>query len=412
MEDELLQELDSLLKPAIEQAWSSAKRVSGDTDPRGAFLDLMQVQIDNTRVALSDTLYKIDLATKKNKRFSVERAATEHNQNFNLTESDFPEIDTSKYVKETTDGYEVWDGMRWVKLSKQSDFKVEIFQDPLNDGKPAVRVWALDTTTKTEVLYVDNDIPAPGWDLSMTRTGDFEDSLADFVVKDQYWEDPFYRIAKNSRAIGSATTGVLAMRHIGNLTPWNAGDGLRNANGWYRNREGILQKLSQQRGKGAGGYQKSARNAAKKAKVFKSAGKVLLVASVAFSGYEIIDASVNDYTNKGEVITKASVDITISLIGAFGGPVGWAIAGTYFILNVSGAFGDWGTPSGISQKDYNIHRMKQLRQKYGNQIKSLEFDIDYVPRNESMYMDDLMEERRIKRDNTRVAMPKLLLKRQ
>ncbi len=404
MEDELLQELDSILKPCIDRAWQDAVRLNKDTDPRGAFLDFVQVQIDNTKVALSNSVHKIDLAVKSSGNSAVERAAAEIRRDF-LGESDHPKINTSDYVKETANGFEVWDGVRWVQLSKDANIKVDVFQDPMNDNRPAVRLWAQDKSTKKEVLFVDNDIPEPGWDLGISRTGDFDDSLMDQAIKESYWEDPWYKVVKNGRAVGSATSGALSIRQVGNLTPWK---GLKDGSGWYRNKEGLYQSLAKQKGKGAGGYQKSVKNAAKKAKVFKGAGKVLMGVSFVISGYEIQDAVRKDYTNKNEVITKATVDVAITLIGAYGGPVGWVIAGTYFILNVSGAFGDWGTPSGISNAEFYKNRFKRFKEKNEERFRAIRFNLEYTPSIEELQENYYIEERTFKKDKLNVRTPRVL----
>ncbi len=412
MEDEeLLKELDSVLQPAISRSWATAKRNAFGADPSDAFLDIVQVEIDNTRVDLSNILQKIDLSVQNCGTTSVERAASDFNDFLSTKEQKLPEVDSSNYMKETERGLQVWDGTRWVTLSKQANVKIEVFQDIDNDFKPAVRVWAKDTLTNTEVLYIDNDILAPGWDLSITRTGNFEESLSDLRKVNPYWEAPLYNISKNSVGVGGMVAGALEIRHVGNLTPWRTGDAFKNAKGWYRNKEGLYEKLSKQKGRGGGGYQKSARRAAGKSGKWSKVGKKFFFVGVAFSGYQMGDAIINDDTNKGEVITKASLDIVIGAIGVWGGPIGWAVAGTYFILDVSGAFGDWGTPSGISQSDYDAYQKNLFQQKYGDRIRALEFDVEYKPTFDKNINQYLFEESQMKIDNTRVATPKIIFEK-
>ncbi len=410
MEDELLKELDSLLQPAIAKSWADAKRNAYGSDPRDAFLDLLKVRIDNTRVDLSNTLNKIDLSLASCATTSVEFEVSEFNDFFQPSIGELPEVSASDYVKETIDGFEVWDGIRWVPLSKKANFKVDVFQNPDNNNIPAVRVWAQDTETKTSVLYIDNDIVQPGWDLSITNIGDYGESDTMFSNRGGYWEDPMYNIAKNSAAIGGITAGALELRQVGNLTPWRTGDAFKLADGWYRNKEGIYENLNKQRGRGAGGYQKSAKRALKKAKVFKGAGRVLFGISIGFSAYEAGTAFYFDDSNQNEVYTKAAVDIAIGYIGLAGGPIGWIVAGTYFILDVSGAFGDWGEPSGISQHQHEQNLLRDIKSKYRQRMKSLHFEIDFKPSLERQVQEMYIEERTIKRDNTRVDMPKILFK--
>ena len=411
MEDELLKELDSILQPAISKSWANAKRNAYGSDPQDAFLDLLKVQIDNTRVDLSKILYKIDLSMTSCSSTSVEYEADEFDVFFPTIVNELPEVTVSDYIKETVDGYEVWDGMRWIPTSKQANFKVDVFQNPENNNIPAVRVWAHDIKTKTNVLFIDNDIVQPGWDLSMTNMGDFGESNLMPLNGGGYWEDPMYNIAKNSTALGGITAGVMELRHVGNITPWRTGDAFKLAEGWYRNKEGIYENLNKQRGRGAGGYQKSANRALKSSKVFSRLGKLCFGASIVYSGYGAYDAFDSNDSNQKEVYTKATVDIVIGAIGVWGGPIGWVVAGTYFILDVSGALGDWGQPSGISQSEYDYNLTREIRQKYGHRMRLLEFDCEYIHPKEHQIKEMYLEERTVKRDNTRVAMPKILFKK-
>ena len=78
------------------------------------------------------------------------------------------------------------------------------------------------------------------------------------------------------------------------------------------------------------------------------------------------------------------------------------------ILDVSGAFGDWGQAKGISETEYNNNALEQLKQKHGEHLRSLEFNIDFAPTLEHQFKDFYLEERTIKRDNTRVIMPQII----
>ena len=406
MEDELLQELDSILKPAIERAFTSTKRQKPIGALEEAVLENIKVEIDNTRVALSNTFYKLDLAQKSHKT-SVERASCDFVDSFSLKkEQALPQVEASDYIKELEKGYEVWDGVRWVSVSKEANIKIDIVENWEFNNEPSVRVWAHDPKTKTNVLFVDRNLNKPGWDLSLTQTGDrFEELLPS---KSMYWESPIYAIAKNSVGIGGITAGALEIRHVGNMTPWRTGSSFKNSAGWYRNKEGIYEQLSKQKGKGAGGYQKSAQRAFNKSAKWNKLGKKFFYVGAAISVYDARTAIVNNDVNRGEVVTKAAVDIFIGAVGVWGGPIGWAVAGTYFILDVSGAFGDWGQAKGISQTEYDHNALKQLQQKHGEHLRSLEFNIDFTPTLEHQFKDFYLEERTIKRDNTRVVMPQII----
>ncbi len=84
-------------------------------------------------------------------------------------------------------------------------------------------------------------------------------------------------------------------------------------------------------------------------KSVKAITKGSLVVQAYVSGSQVYDAwshsdgnwRTND-GNKWGVTAKAGLDVTMAAIGAFGGPLGWAISGTYFLLDATGALGKWG----------------------------------------------------------------------
>ena len=408
MEEELLKELDSILNPAIHQSWSSATRTTlPGGDPRTAFLNNLKIQMDHTKVDLSKTMYKLDLAMQ-GCGTDVERAAAEV-EDFCMPEDlEEPKIDERDYVRPTDNGFEVWNGSSWIEVSEKANIKVELYQNEENDNRHAVRVWAQDDNTGVGVMFVDNDIAAPGYDLGRSWS-DFDDNIP--VKKDLYWEDPFYNIGKNSVAVGGLTAGVLEMRHIGNMMPWRGSEtAVKLAEGWYRTAKGKYKGLSLQRGfgNGAGGHQRGVQNAMKKANIFKSAGKVFFAVGVGFSTVEFGHAFYTQDINRNEVYKKAIVDIAIGYIGLVGGPVGWIIAGTYFILDASGTFGDWGRSKGISQNQFNQHLANKVQNAFGTHIHSLKFEVDFVNPYELQQTEMYLEERTVKKDKVSLALPKII----
>lgn len=77
-------------------------------------------------------------------------------------------------------------------------------------------------------------------------------------------------------------------------------------------------------------------------KVFKGAGVAGSIVSSTIS----VGSAYNYYSNGGEdseVAIKASLDATMALIGAFGGPVGFGISALYFIADyATDGFGGYG----------------------------------------------------------------------
>lgn len=51
---------------------------------------------------------------------------------------------------------------------------------------------------------------------------------------------------------------------------------------------------------------------------------------------------INNDGNKWGATGKTALDVTMVAIGTFGGPIGWAVSGTYFIGDAFGLWGDWG----------------------------------------------------------------------
>ena len=243
----------------------------------------------------------------------------------------------------------------------------------------------------------------------MTRVGDYDETMDSFSNNGGYWESPGYNIAKNSLGIGGTVAGALELRQGGNLTPWNTGDAFKNAKGWYRNKEGLYERLSKQRGRGGGGYQKSAQRAAGKAGKWFKIGRKLFWVGAVVSVYDGGDALYRNDSNKAEVVTKATVDIVIGAIGVWGGPIGWAIAGTYFILDVSGAFGDWGQPSGLSTEENRLRLQQNFNNRYGSFIKraEIDFEMECVPSLEDS-KQYYLEEREVKIDNLKVNRRKII----
>ena len=86
-------------------------------------------------------------------------------------------------------------------------------------------------------------------------------------------------------------------------------------------------------------------------KVVKVGSKALFGAQLVISGIQAGSAWVNSdgdpFTNDGNkwgVTGKAALDITMAAIGTFGGPIGWAIAGTYFLIDATTNLNKWGRP--------------------------------------------------------------------
>lgn len=94
-------------------------------------------------------------------------------------------------------------------------------------------------------------------------------------------------------------------------------------------------------------------NELKYVKAVKIVSKGLFAAQAGISLYQAGKAFQTSNDNKWGVAGKASLDITIGAISVWGGPVGWAVGGVYFIGDASGLWGNWGNTEPNSPIDKN-----------------------------------------------------------
>lgn len=85
-------------------------------------------------------------------------------------------------------------------------------------------------------------------------------------------------------------------------------------------------------------------NSLKYVKAVKVVSKSVFAAQAGISVYQAGSAFVTDNGNKWGVAGKAGLDITMGAITVWGGPIGWAVGGVYFVGDMAGWWGDWGDP--------------------------------------------------------------------
>ncbi|WP_103867029.1 hypothetical protein [Aquimarina sp. I32.4] len=370
--NETLRGVDDILRPAIERA----VKPRFDGKPPTAF-DIgwaLRWEIDNTRTALSEALYKVDLATDE---IGVRRSHMHQWQSLQPYAAD--KVNTQDYVRRANNGYQVWDGYKWTQLSKDAKISVTSERSEATHNKLGVVVRAEDIATNTHILFVDNDVYKRGGEITYNGPiGGDPDLGTRFISQEINWEDPMYDAVKMGTAITGKAAGALAMNRIGNLTPWHKGENLYKARGWYRNQEGKLRKLSSQRNTvGAGGHRVGARTASNNIKYLKNGAKICMWISIGISLYEAGSAGFYKDSNRNEVYTKASIDIVMALVGTRGA-IGWVISGSYFILSATGTFGDWGQPSGVTSNGVPYDNSFGQLGTFGSTYSD-DFDIDYVP---------------------------------
>ncbi|WP_062060021.1 hypothetical protein [Aquimarina longa] len=372
--NQTLQGLDAVLAPAIERAVCPS--FSGKTPTAFDIGIKLHRELDNTRTSLSEALYKIDLA---NDDIGVKQAQMHQLQSMRPYNTDA--VDTNDYIRKANNGYQVWDGNRWTQLSKDAKIKITSERSEATNNKLAVVIQAEDTSTNTQIFFVDDNVYKRGGEISYNGSIRDNPELSPRMINEEInWQSILYDATKMGVATTGKAAGALSLTRIGNLTPWHKGANLHKAVGWYRNKEGIYRSLSSQRNTiGAGGHRVGARTAAKSVKHLKLLGRRIAIISVGISVHEVIDAYKKDDFNKNQVITKAGVDIAMTVIGTLGGPVGWFISGSYLILSTTGAFGDWGTPSGVNSNGIPYGNTNFGTTGGASSQYTDEFTIDYVP---------------------------------
>ena len=151
--------------------------------------------------------------------------------------------------------------------------------------------------------------------------------------------------------------------------------------------------------------QRSATNL-KVANGMKLAGKVTFILSIGFAATNIYKAKKSNDSNKNEVYVKNALDVTMGIV-AFIPVYGWAISGTYFLLDAGGAFGNFGQASGFSVDEANaMHTQRQKLAK--NKLEDVIFEFDLEPTAQQQIYK--MKEQQIHaQDHTYVA-PRTLFK--
>ncbi|WP_234859109.1 hypothetical protein [Aquimarina aquimarini] len=65
-------------------------------------------------------------------------------------------------------------------------------------------------------------------------------------------------------------------------------------------------------------------------------------------------------------------------ITAFIPGYGWAISGTYFLMDMDGTFGNWGQPSGFSAQQTSTWA-REREQWAKKDVHTMDFELDYDP---------------------------------
>ncbi len=418
MEEEYLRELNDILKLSFHQASAFSKSSIPHVDNRSKLAFNFKTSLGGYGADISKLLYKIDLSQNGLGNDSLQQ---QYIQSFATPQP--PEPKWEDYVKKINGGYQVFDGHQWVQLSNKAIIDIKLVQNnELNGYKPAVQVTAFDPKTKFNIFFEDKDLSDPynpivSFSGQLSPNGDLAGGLPSREV---YWEDPMYSRMKSGVGASGLVAGALELREVGNLTPWRTGKNLKDAKGFYRKVGGGYNPLSAQKGIGAGGHQKGARGAAKRAGKWHKAGRKFFWVGIGFGAYEVAESFAYNDSNKKGVALKVTLDITMGAIGVWGGPVGWVISGTYFIADMMGAFDGWSQPTGVRSDGvpYNNNLFDGGLPSFSpgipppfygmNNLYETDFEVEYIPCLDQIIFEQQLEDK-IKIDNTYVA-PKILFK--
>ncbi|WP_108868690.1 hypothetical protein [Aquimarina aquimarini] len=407
--NESLQELDRLLCEALDIAslypskgvyFGKAKEIA-----EGFYQHL-----DTARPQLAEALYKIDLAMQgyddgaSRARFEMLNLV---NDPASLTEEEL----CQKYIQETSDGYKVYDPEAgvWFNFSEQAKISITIKYDHEQYYQPALYLDAYDPKNGMTISFIDPELTSEDlWEADRAKWGVNLDEWREIE-----YEDSWVNVTKTGAGIAGKTAGTLNAFVMGqhythsflNLngiegTQWKSLDGAWHSyqeiqhakNGFVR--QGL--KTSHHWAKVRGG----------KATPFpKALGKVCFAVNVGASIINTADAHLSDDANKWGVTTKNAVDIVMG-ITAFISGYGWAISGTYFLMDANDEFGDWGKPSGYSTQQASTWA-REREQWAKEDFHTMDFELDYDPPAEQMRTDMIREIREFKRDKTYVQ-PKMI----
>ncbi|WP_299248552.1 hypothetical protein [uncultured Aquimarina sp.] len=403
-----LQEVHELIKEALERAG----RKSGSSFSPAAYAQEVaynfQTEIDKTHAGLNEALYKVDLAMHgyDDGAMSAMYEMQDLFGNTNPKTMSNKEL-TDRFVQQTTDGYKVYDSryQMWIDMSAASEISIEMMISPDLGGTPIARIRAYDPEKGTSLEYEDWEITQE--DMRGSYLNEWKNTPREW--REIHYQDDLYGMTKTGVGgvgkVSGATSSFMMANHYraannlfaGNLSNyykgWNGDwgvieklpDGDKTFKQWVQHTE---QSVAKSKGKIAGAK-------------WKTGGRICFLISLGFSINNMNNAYNSNDSNKKDVYLKNSLDITFGLIGFIPG-VGWAISGTYFLLDAGGAFGNWGQASGFSREtvDSWIERDRSAAQE---ELCKMDFEIDYVEPIEQVHMKMLNESREFARDKTYVT---------
>ncbi len=420
LSNESLRDFDELLKECVESAQRRAKlkRISRE-HLLEEVADNMRVELDRRKTKLSQLLYNVDMAMNHgadtlSKREIYQILRTQH-QPKRLTDDEL----VRKFVQKNTVGYQVWDQQMhsWVTFSEGSEIHAQITRSP-SDNTSVIAVKAYDPTngkrlgyTNENILYNNGNYLAP----PVLNYG-YSHNPQHYMEHKDHWFD---NLAFGNGAAGTSA-GTLEAFFIGQSQYREAWEPLNKtlidgkwkskAGNWHHFKDIDLEtngfkkqslKVSKhwaaQRSAGVNKY----------SKIAGRLGTVTFIISVELARRNIKNAREKDISNKKKVINKNRFDIAMGIV-SFIPPFGWAVSGTYFLMDAEGAFGDF-SPSRFTTEEAEV--MHDRRQQFAsNKLEDVifEYEFDFEP-TPAMKAYEMKEQQMRVSDHTDVA-PRTLFK--
>ncbi|WP_010522943.1 hypothetical protein [Aquimarina agarivorans] len=407
-----LTDFDKILKQCIEN--SKSRIHPGSCNSQNVLNELgshLKFELDNTRTELSEALYNVDLAMRHGADTAPDRNIYESLRAQAQRIPSKPENDLhKKYVKETFNGYSVYDPQTtlWFDFSKESRITVELKND--FNGTPVMAVSAYDPKNGKTLRYQDDYVLTPhlfdpkqyGYGFYPQRRMEHTDEGFDWESANGYTgtilgtlEAYFLGKSNYKESINLFNKTFIDGKWQAKSGNWhNFQDIEKEINGFKKQQLRVSKHWSNQRNSK---LLKSAANA-------KLAGGVFSLFSIGFSSSNIKSAYDYNDSNRNAVYIRNGIDIIISVI-AFVPIYGWVISGTYFLVMSESELGDLGQASGFTTAEaveMHLNRINNGRLKLDDVIFEYEMNMA-VPETKKHFR----EQRIVQRDNTYIESKKL-----
>ncbi len=406
---ESLKEVHEQISEALEEAGRNSNGFSPGAQAQQVAFNF-RTAIDARRAGLSEALYKVDLAMQGYEDGAMRAAYEMYDQMGETNPRVMSDQElTDRFIQQTVDGYKVYDSRYqiWIDMSAGSDISIELMISPDLGGTPIARIRAYDPENGTSLEYEDWEITQQ--DIRGSYLNEWSSAPQEW--REMHYQDDLYGMVTTGNGGINSVTGALETYMIANYYRESNNLFAGNLSNYYKGWSGewaqIKKVPSIDSGRSFGQWSKDIGELSAKSKGTKAAnfykwgGVITFIFSVGFSINNIEQAKKSNDSNYDDVLEKNTWDIVFAITTFIPG-VGWAISGTYFLLDAGGAFGNWGQASGFSRSEVDswITRDRAITRE---ELCTMDFEIDYVKPIEQTRVEMLQESREFARDKTYVT---------